>query len=267
MRISFRVSGHVFDTNAQAVENPAVLSTLGGWCYEEACIYNYVDMELVDQGVIGGTIRAAWNPGRGLEIVTDYWAPDTLDQAYINQLRDETLGQLSDGIGHGGFELTLEGKVCFLVAETRLTPDAEIVYDGKPVPIPSRIARAGRDGDIGLLQEAIASGEAIDATIQGYSGLHLAILYGHVDAALLLISKGANPNLLTGGDGETPLHLCALSNSLSDSESAIVAQALINHGADKTIRTPDGRNTAASFADNRQKTALLEVLNQPRLPE
>src|SRR5262249_18122693 len=106
------------------------------------------------------------------------------------------------------------------------------------------------------------SGEPIDSQIQGYSGLHLAILHAHVDAALLLISKGANPNLLTGDDDdETPLHLCALSNSLSDSDSATVARALLSHGADKTVRTATG-HTAASFAEVRNKTAMLEVLRQ-----
>jgi hypothetical protein len=262
MRVSIRVPGYVYDEKTeQRVENSAVLSTLDGWRYDAGSVYNYLDMELVDQGVVGGTIRATWTPDRGLEIVTDYWAPDTLQPSYINQLRDATVGQLSDGIGEGGFEITHDGRELVIVADTDEAPAVEQVYDGKPVPVPSRIARAARDGNIPLLEDAIASGEAIDSEIQGYSGLHLAIIYGQVDAALLLISKGANTNLPVGDGDETPLHLCALSNSLSDNDSATVAKALLRHGADSTITTAAG-NTAASFAENRGKTAMLKVLNK-----
>src|SRR5262249_230868 len=212
---SVHVSGYCYDEKAeQPIQDSSVLSALDDWRYEGGNMYNYIGMELVDQGVVGGTIRATWTPDHGLEVVTDYWAPDTLHPSYINQLRDETRGQLSDGIGECGFEITLDGRKLVLVADTDTAPDVEQVYDGKPVPMPSKIAQAARDGNIPLLADAIASGKPIDSTIQGYSGLHLAILHGHVDAALLLISKGANPNLIVGDGDETPLHLCALSNSL-----------------------------------------------------
>jgi hypothetical protein len=277
MRISFRVPGYVYDENVEEpdqqrssfyvydenadrpIQDPSILSALDGWQYEGGNIYNYIDMELVDHGVIGGTIRATWTPDRGLEVVTDYWAPDSLDPSYIDRLRAETLGQLSDGIGEGGFEIAPEGRQLVLVAHTDQAPDVEQVYDGKPVPMPSKIAQAARDGNVAMLSDALASDEAIDSTIQAYSGLHLAILHGHVDAALLLISKGANPNLLTGDGDETPLHLCALSSALSDSDSAVVAEALLRNGADKSATTASG-NTAASFAEARHKIAMLKTL-------
>lgn len=261
MRISFRVPGYLYDDTDQPVVNSSILSALDGWQYEGGNMYNYIDMDLADQAVVGGTIRATWTPDRGLEVVTDYWAPDTLHPSYISRLRAETAGQLSDGIGEEGFEITLDGRNLVLVADTDTAPVVEQVYDGKPVSMPSRTARAARDGNMPLLEEAIASGELIDATIQGYSGLHLAILRGHIDAALLLISKGANPNLVVGDDGdETPLQLCALSNSLSDSDSATVARALLSHGADQATTTSSG-HTAASLAKSRGKTSLLRVLS------
>jgi ankyrin repeat protein len=203
-------------------------------------MYNYLDMDLVDQGVVGGDIRITWEPGQGLEIVTDYWAPDTLQRSYINKLRDETRGQLSDGIGESGFQVSVGKREYVLRADTDEAPKVEVLYDGKPVPMPSTIARAARDGNMPLLEAAIASREAIDSRIQGYSGLHLAILHGHVEAALFLISKGANPNLLVADGDETPLDLCALSNSLSDRDSATVAQALLEHGADKSVTSTSG---------------------------
>jgi hypothetical protein len=282
MRISFHVPGYVYEVNMaeseqdtsvcsvgsvndenieEPIEDISVLSALDGWRYEGGNMYNYIDMELVDQGVAGGIIRAIWTPERGLEVVIDYWAPDTLSASYINQLRDDTRGQLSDGIGECGFEIMLDCRDYVLVAGTDKAPEVEIVYDGKPIPTPSRIAQAARDGNTLLLEDAIASGDAIDSRIQESTGLHLAIVFGHVEAALLLIANGANTNLVVGDGDETPLHLCALSNSLSDSDSAIVAKALLKHGADKSIKTASN-HTAESYAENRHKVAMLRVLQE-----
>jgi ankyrin repeat protein len=110
------------------------------------------------------------------------------------------------------------------------------------------------------LAQAIASGELIDARLQGYTALHLATLYGNVDAALMLIERGADPNLLDR-EGHGALHMCALSNSMSDAESARVAAALIRHGADRHRASSTG-DTAESYAENRGKERLLEVLRE-----
>jgi hypothetical protein len=265
MRISFRVPGYIYDKwTDQSIRDSVVLSTLDGWRYDGGNMYNYISSELAEQGIVGGDIRASWTSDRGLEVVTDYWMPDASHTSYINQLRDETIGQLSDGIGEGGFEITLDGQDVLLVADTDKAPDIERLYDGKPLPILSKIAVAARDGNIPLLEDAIDAGEPIDSTIQGRSGLHLAITYGHVDAALFLISKGANPNLVVADGDETPLHLCALSNSLGDMESALVAKALLERGADQLIRATSG-NTAASFAQARHKIMMLRILREEKV--
>jgi hypothetical protein len=268
MRIAIRLPGYVSDAKTeQPVEDDFVLSSLDGWCYDGGNTYNYLSMDLVDHGIVGGIIRMTCAPNHRLEIVVDYWAPDILEPSCINQLRDETVGQLSDGIGEAGFAVALGGRECIIVPEVDKAPDVEIVHDGKPVPIPSRIARAARDGNMALLQEAVASGEEIDSLIQGMSGLHLAIAFGHVEEAIFLISKGSNPNLVVEDGDETPLHLCALSNALSDSDSAMVARALLSKGADKCLATASGA-TALSLAEVRKKTEMLRVLREsdPKTP-
>ncbi len=260
MRVSFCVPGCVYTAKSEeVVQISSELSLIDGWQYELAKICDFMDMQLVDQGVVGGTIRARWTPGKGLEVVTDYWMPDSLPASFIDLLRDETLAQLSDGIGEGGFEILLHGREYILVADTDGQPEMERVYDGKSVPAPSRIARSARDGDIALLEDAIDSGEAIDATIQGLTGLQLAIIYGHSECALLLIRRGANVNVLMRRDDESCLHLCALSRSLSDSESARVVSALLAHGADKSKKSTTG-HTASSLAECRQKIKMLALL-------
>ncbi len=209
MRISFYVPGYAYSVKTERlVRNSSALSLLDGWKYGGGNMYDYLDVELVDQGVIGGTIRTSWTPDKGLEVVTDYWVPDSLRPLFIDRLRDETVAQLSDGIGEGGFEINLQGQEFILVADTDKQPELEQVYDGKPVPVPSKVARAARDGNVALLREAVDSGEAIDSTIQGLTGLQLAIIYGHSECAILLISKGSDVNITMHDGDETPLHLC-----------------------------------------------------------
>jgi hypothetical protein len=261
MRISFHVAGYVCVRNGnQTVVDPAILEMVNGWQYTADSLYNYLDAELVDQGIVGGAISATWAPRRGVEIVIDYWVPDSLSEVYVNKLRDQTVIQLSDGIGEGGFDVELGGNEFILIVDLNDALKTRRMYDGTSVSTPSGIARAARDGNMGWLLEAITRGESVDATIQGNSGLHLAIIYGHVDAALLLISQGANTNLLTN-EGETPLHLCALSNSLNDADSAMLAKAMLTHKADIGICTPTG-DTAISFAKYRKKVQLVVVFEK-----
>src|SRR5262249_19103999 len=102
MRISMHFRGYVYDKNTgNVVVDPAILSSLVGWRYEGDSLYNYLGTKLVDLGVVGGTIRVTWEPERGLDIIIDYWAPDTLQQSDIDQLREDTDSQLADGIGEG----------------------------------------------------------------------------------------------------------------------------------------------------------------------
>jgi hypothetical protein len=263
MRVSVSLLASVYDKNTEeALVNPAILSAIDGWRYEEDLLYNYLDMELVDLGVVGGEIKAVWRPSIGLEVVVDYWAPATVPNAQVDALRDYTAGQLSDGIGEGGFEITVGGRDLLLLPHTDRPPNVQIIQDGVQVPLPSRIARAARDGDLRALSSAITAGESVDSLLQGYSGLHLAIIYGRPAAVLTLVQNGAYPNLLDK-DGETALHLCALSNALSDSDSAMVAMTLLRYGADKALATPSG-HTAISLAANRGKMETVRVLNQWR---
>jgi ankyrin repeat protein len=98
--------------------------------------------------------------------------------------------------------------------------EVEQTGDGTVIQSPSRIAIAVRNGNQSALRDVLSPGLAnVDSTHQGYTGLHLAILYGNVDAAILLIAHEADVNR-TDTSGNSPLDLCALSNSLSDEDSS-----------------------------------------------
>jgi ankyrin repeat protein len=85
--------------------------------------------------------------------------------------------------------------------------------------------RAARTGDIELLTKALDSGEDIDVRRAQMSALHWAVIYGQVDAALMLIERGADVN------AGCPLRSCAASNSISDTDALRVAEALVASGA------------------------------------
>jgi hypothetical protein len=264
MRISLCVRAQLFDQAAdRVVVDTAILTAVDGWRYLEDSLCNYMEMDLLDVGVVGGDIRSIYTQGHGLELIADYWAPHKLSPSHLQALREFTLGQWSDGLGESGFELRLRGQDFILAPENDGRLRIEEVDDTREIPLPSKIAKAARDGDLDGLREALASGEAIDGTLQGYSGLHLAILYGNVAAAMLLIQEGANPNLLDK-DGNSPLHLCALSNSLGEPDSVAIALSLLGHGADTDLQASTG-DTAQSFADNRGRKAMSRELRMHSL--
>ena len=69
----------------------------------------------------------------------------------------------------------------------------------------------------------------------------------------LVLQAGANPNLQQQG-GYTALHEAAMHNSVER------AQALLDAGADRAIRSDDGL-TAAEMAEQKGNKEVLELLN------
>jgi len=228
MKITCRAPACVRDPQSDR-EVPAP-DGLDGWTCEEFTLEAYLDEEIADLGLIGGEIRAEVRGGSPA-ILIEFRAPGALDDEAAEALRDFASGQMADGVGENGFEVELDGRRWLLVPD-----DAPLVVeqedDGVYVPPPSAIAMAARDGDLDALRLALSSDDAdLDAPHQGYSGLHLAIIYGEPEAALLLISQGADPNKPDPA-GDAPLDTCALSTSLDDEDSARIAEALLAAGAD-----------------------------------
>lgn len=247
------------------IQDVTVLECLDGCCYGEngENIADYLDTELADIGIIGGTIRCSFSHSGGLKLWTDYWAPQRLGEDDLAKLVQYTISQWEDGIGESGFRFELElGSVDVFVSCEEKDIDVEQFDDGRDVPSPSQVAISARDGDLSALSVAIAAGEDIEGSHQGYSALHLAILYGNVCGALLLIRHGADVDRLDS-HGELPLHLCATSSSLSDEQSTEIALELVKHGADQHRPSSTG-DTAAMLAKSRGKAKLERALSEEK---
>lgn len=244
----------------EEVVTPDVLASLHDLTYEDDCCYKYLSMDLAAVGIIGGTIRCRFSAADGLELLTEYWSPRELSTAELAALKSDTIAQWDDGIGENGFRIRAgEDDVDVVPCAEVTLVSTEQEDDARNVPTPSAIAIGARNGDVLAVQRAIERGEDINHPLQEYAPLHLAILYGHVDIVLALLEHGAEPNRLDPA-GDTPLHLCAASNSLSDDDSARIARALLSRGAARDTKSRSGE-TAACLAQIRNKMLLYHVLS------
>jgi hypothetical protein len=256
MRITFHLPVvFISEETDEPVEIP-VTEKLSIEC--ELKIADYFDRELVDAGIIGGEIAISANETEHFLTVT-YWSPSSLSDKLLKKLQDETIVQFTDGMGENGFEVTPGHLQVIAMFDEEGAVQWEEYDDGREVAEPSAIAIAARDGKFDDLKRAYAvNPEGIDARLQGYTGLHLAILYGHLEEALFLAGHGADPNL---GDpeGKTALQICGLSNGLDDEQSCVLAETLLKAGADPNLINP-GTEPAKEYASIRKKAKLEEML-------
>ncbi len=259
MKIKFSggATAHNAKTN-EVVTDSDTLRQLAGWSSQDEALYLYLDSSLGDIGIIGGIISLDFLEHDGLMLHIEYWSPRELSESELKALADDTLGQLSDGVGENGFEIPLTDSSMVVLPGNEILSCLQY-EDGRAIPDPSIIAKSARDGDWEALVNAISLGSEIESTLQGYTGLQLAILYGKAREAMFLIEHGADPNRISPHGDETPLQLCALSNSLNDDESAMISRSLLEHGADRFRRSETG-NDASEFAKLRNKVQMLQVL-------
>jgi len=254
-----------FTTDPNTGEEISVPADLDGWSYREDRLENYLDSPLAEAGVIGGEFRAAVQDGKA-EVLLDFWYPGSMPADLLDLLRENAIGQVSDGMGEGGFLVDRpDGPVQLEIDEDEMFP-LEIVQDGRVLPGPPRIAIAARDGDLPALKQAIDDGAPVDQPLLGFTGLYYAISGQHLAAARLLIDAGADPNL-TDVFGHSPLHLCADSRSLSDADACELAEQLLLRGADPTLPTAagvagPGGDLAVEYAEKLGKTRLVELLKR-----
>ena len=113
---------------------------------------------------------------------------------------------------------------------------------------------AARIGSIGVLRQLLDAGAIIDArsSTQLETALYCAIFHGHEEAALFLLSAGANPNL-AAANRDFPITLASRMNRLH------VVRALIQYRARVDSHDTDN-NTALIYAAMRGSLPVAQAL-------
>jgi len=255
MKLTFTWPAYILDRNDEPISPPARLHGF----HIEANLHQYLDFDIADLGVIGGDVDITVQ-NESAELSISYWAPACMENGLKERLLDYSHGQLEDGFGECGIEFQSGKRKLRIYADTESPAHIHCEDDGRFVPPPSQIAIAAREGNLKRLKQALRENpSAIDATLMGYTGLHFAILYGHCEAALLLLNAGANPNAKCPHGG-TLLQSCALARDLNDDDATAIALQLLRLGADASVES-DGE-TALSYAENRGKKKLAELLRK-----
>lgn len=82
----------------------SVLKQIDGASSEDVCS-NYLDADLADIGITGGTVKLLYDSAsQHIQVITEYESPSKLNKGQLNALLDETIGQWSDGIGESCFD-------------------------------------------------------------------------------------------------------------------------------------------------------------------
>lgn len=124
-------------------------------------------------------------------------------------------------------------------------------------------------GYLGIIQLLVEQGADVHARDNhGWSPLHRAVLWDHIQVVQFLINKGADVNA-ADLDGFTPLHLAAKWDHFESAEYLIKAGANVNATTNRfepgfTVRTP----LELAFLNRRTKVArVLRKHGAEALPE
>lgn len=120
MKITIVLPAYALDANDEYIDDASLLNSLDGQpCgSDDECMADHLDMTLSDIGVIGGVIRCEYSEASGLRLACNYWSPRMLAENELNALAEDTIGQLSDGIGESGFTIECAGGTVTILYES-----------------------------------------------------------------------------------------------------------------------------------------------------
>lgn len=112
---------------------------------------------------------------------------------------------------------------------------------------------AASDGKLDAVKEYISKGQsANDADPNGYTPIHAAASYGHVELLKYLVQEAGGDINIIDSDGDTPLHTV---------ENAKVARFMVEElGADSKIKNDEGQTALQKIEEEDEFPEVLEYL-------
>ena len=111
---------------------------------------------------------------------------------------------------------------------------------------------AASDGDLARVRQLLQEGVDVNAQDDnGYSPLHGAVSYDHLELVKYLLTNGADLNL-TDEDGDQAIHLC---------ESTAMFDLLVEAGADPLAVNFSGESLHQKLLEDRNDDLLTHLLN------
>ena len=111
---------------------------------------------------------------------------------------------------------------------------------------------AASDGDLSRVKQLLVEGVDVNAQDDsGYSPLHAAVSYDHLDLVRFLLSEGASLKL-PDQDGDLPIHLC---------ESPAMFDLLVEAGADPMAVNFIGESLHQKLLEDHNDDLLTHFLN------
>jgi ankyrin repeat protein len=153
-----------------------------------------------------------------------------------------------------------------------MTELLQALYRGDREQVDSLLARdpelsvfeAAAFGRTDRLRELLDADESLANAYgdDGFQPLGLACFFGHVDAAQLLLERGADPNTLGRNEHikTNALHAAAAAQTAGEETRYELAKLLLDHGADPHI--PQGTSEIRAIDEARQNgdQRLMELL-------
>ena len=111
---------------------------------------------------------------------------------------------------------------------------------------------AASDGDLSRVKQFLQEGVDINAQDEnGYSALHAAVSYDHLELVKFLLANGAAISL-ADQDGDQAIHLC---------ESAAMFDLLVEAGADPLVVNLSGESLHQKLLEDHNDDLLTHFLN------
>ena len=105
------------------------------------------------------------------------------------------------------------------------------------------------------------------ANVIGQTPLHVAVLWGHLEATTMLLELGANPNAQNSYREATPLHLVLESEKVSCHVKAQIIDLLLESGAHTTIQDRSNNYPIDALSHRKNDGMHKAVYEKLRLPK